>query len=78
MYVPIMCVSFCAKERQKEIVPQQRSSVIYLVNDCGHQHEYTRNYYLDLQCPETLLTNDFHLGIYIVFFWLAWYSYSFQ
>jgi hypothetical protein len=36
MYVPIVCVYFCAKEKLKEIVPQKRFSVIYLVNDCGH------------------------------------------
>jgi hypothetical protein len=60
MYVPI--------ERLKEIVPQQCFSVIYLVNDCGHQHQYAREYYFELRCPESLLTNDFHVDLYIVLF----------
>ena len=56
------------QQRLKEIVPQQYSFVIYLVNDCGQKREYTRNYYLDLRCPESLLTNDFHVELYIVLF----------
>ena len=39
-----------------------------MVNDCAYKHKYTRNYYLDLRCPESLLTNDFHVVLYIVFF----------
>ena len=47
-----LCVIIIVQEKPKEIIPQQRSSVIYLVNDCGdHQHKYSRNYYLDLRYP---------------------------
>jgi len=68
-----LCVFIIVQERLKEIAPQQRSSVIYLVviylvSDCrDYEHQYTINNYLDLRCPESLLTNNFQVEIYVVF-----------